>query len=98
MLDKSEDVALGVAVRIAPACPAMRDDDDLEAALKAFLAIEKPWWRRLLEHGGAVDADVQLLNCTVMKLDGARTFAGCHILVALSYDCSTRSQGGRYGT
>ena len=59
-----EVVALGVVVRIAAACPAMRDDNDLEAALRASLAIEKPWRRRLLEHGGAVDADAQLLKGT----------------------------------
>src|SRR5271165_3983962 len=50
VLDESEDVALRVAVRVPPPCPAMRDDDDLacaaaifEAALRAFLAIEQPW-------------------------------------------------------
>src|SRR5208337_778186 len=75
VLDESEDVALGVAVRVPPACPAMRDDDDLarpvavfKAALRAFLAIEKPWRRRLLEHGRAVDAGAQLFNLSLRVL------------------------------
>src|SRR5208282_4807085 len=75
MLDGSEDVALGVTVRVPPPCPATRDNDDLasraavfEAALRAFLAIEKPWGRRLLEHGRAVDAGAQLLNLSLRVL------------------------------
>ena len=75
VLDESEDVALGVAVRVPPPCPAMRDDDDfacaaavLEAALGAFLAIEQPWGRRLLEHGRAVDAGAQLFNLSLRVL------------------------------
>ena len=75
MLHEAEHVALGVAVRVPPSCPAMRDDDDLarratvfEAALGAFLAIEKPWRRRLLEHGRAIDAGAQFLNLSLRVL------------------------------
>ena len=75
VLDESEDVALGVAIRVPPPCPAMRDDDDfacataiLKAALGAFLAIEQPRRRRLLEHGRAVDAGAQFFNFSLRVL------------------------------
>ena len=75
MLHELKDVALGVAVRVPPPCPAMRDDDDfacaaavLEAALGALLTIEQPWRRRLLEHSRTVDAGAQLFNLSLRVL------------------------------
>src|SRR5271166_1906374 len=75
VLHESEDVALGVAVRVPPPCPAMRDDDDLasraavlEAALGAFLATEQPWRRRLLEDDRTVDGGAQVFNLSLRVL------------------------------
>jgi hypothetical protein len=74
ILDKVENIALRVALRVPPAAAAVADDQHFalaaaifEAVLGAFGSIELPWWRKLFEQDGAIDLGAQPLDFGIVS-------------------------------
>ena len=73
VLDKGEDVALGLAQRVPPAAAVMVDDDDLtpaaaifEATTGAFRAVEPPDRRQPLQQRRAIHLRLQPFNLCIL--------------------------------
>ena len=73
MLDKVEDVALGIALRVPPASALVVENEDFaasapvfEAVFGALLAIDLPGRRLVFEECGAMDSFAQVLDLGVI--------------------------------
>ena len=73
MLDKVEDVALGIALRVPPASALVVENEDLtasapvfEAVFGALLAVDRPGRRLVFEECGAMNSFAQMLDLGVI--------------------------------